>query len=175
MNKFMHWMTAALVAAALSISACQPAMSGGHDGGDMGGMEMGGGPNEGKVAATVGGIEIVDPWARAAAMEGGNSAIYMVLKNTSGTADKLVAASGDVAAAIEIHETKMDNGVMQMQPVEGGLEVPANGSVELKPGGYHVMLIGLTKVLKAGETVTVKLTFESGASVDLTVPVMEPK
>lgn len=140
-----------------------------------GGMDMGGGPDTGMVAAKAGDIEIIDPWARSAAMEGGNSAIYMTLKNTSGTADRLVGVSGDAADAIEIHETTMDNGVMQMHPIEGGLEVPANGSVQLKPGSYHVMLIGLTKVLKAGDSVTVSLSFESGASVDLTVPVLEPK
>mgnify|MGYP003552120003 FL=1 len=53
--------------------------------------------------------------------------------------------------------------------------MPANGSVELKPGSYHVMLIGLSGALKAGDMVSVKLNFESGASVDLTVPVMDPK
>ncbi len=174
MNKHLHWMTGALLAAAMAVAACQPGMMGdAMPGGDMGGMS--GGPNEGKVAATVAGIEIVDPWARAATLEGGNSAIYMVLRNTSADADKLVSAEGDVATAIEIHETSMDNGVMSMHQVEGGLEVPANGSVELKPGGYHVMLIGLSGALKAGDMVSVKLNFESGASVDLTVPVMDPK
>lgn len=176
MNKHLNWMTGALIAVSLFVSACQPGMSGNDmSGGDMGGMEMGGGPNEGKVAATAGSIEIVDPWARSSTMEGGNSAIYMMLRNTSDTADKLIGVSGDIADAVEIHETTMDNGVMSMHPVEGGLEVPGKGSVELKPGSYHVMLIGLTKALKAGDMVTVKLEFESGASVELMAPVMDPK
>ena len=122
-----------------------------------------------------GSIEIVDPWARSATLEGGNSAVYMVLRNTSDTADKLIAVSGDVANAVELHESSMENGVMSMHPVEGGLEVPAKGSIELKPGGYHIMLIGLSKVLKAGDMVTIKLAFESGASVDVMAPVMDPK
>ncbi len=180
MDKSMHLLTGALLTAALALAACQPmgGMSGQPTeagGMEMGGMEMGGGPNTGAVAAKAGDIEIIDPWARSAAMEGGNSAIYMMLKNTSATADRLVGVTGDAADAIEVHETTMDNGVMQMHPVEGGLEVPANGSVALKPGSYHIMLIGLAKALKAGDTITVSLNFESGASVDLAVPVMDPK
>lgn len=173
MNKHLNFLATALAAAAaLALAACQPSMMNGH--GDMGDMADGGGPNEGKVAATVGSVEIVDPWARSAAMEGGNSAIYMTLRNTSGDVDRLVSASGEAATAIEIHETKMNDGVMQMQQVEGGIEVPANGSVALKPGGYHVMLIGLVSPLKAGDMLTVTLMFESGNSVELTVPVMDP-
>ena len=173
MNKHLHWMTGALLAAAMAVAACQPGMMGdAMPGGDMGGMS--GGPNEGKVAATVAGIEIVDPWARAATLEGGNSAIYMVLKNTSGTADKLVAASGEVAAAIEIHETKMEGDVMRMAQVEGGIEVPAGGQVELKPGGYHVMLIGLTRDLAVGEKFPVTLEFASGATLQVEAEVRQP-
>ncbi len=176
MNKHLNWMAGALIAVSLIISACQPAMSGNNmSGGDMDSMDMGSGPNEGKVAATAGSVEIVDPWARSATLEGGNSAIYMVLRNTSDTADKLIAVSGDVADAVELHESSMENGVMSMHPVEGGLEVPAKGSVELKPGSYHIMLIGLSKTLKAGDVVTVKLEFQSGASAEVMAPVLDPK
>lgn len=137
------------------------------------------------------GVSAENVWARAAKMTamgsdtsggdmagmgtgGANSAIYMVLKNNSSTADRLVSAQGDVAKSIEIHETKMEGDVMTMQPVAGGLEVPAKGQVELKPGGYHVMLIGLTRDLNEGDKFPVTLTFASGATLKLDVEVKKP-
>lgn len=105
---------------------------------------------------------------------GANSAIYMTLKNGTDAADRLVSAQADVAKTIEIHETVMNGDVMQMQPVAGGLEVPAKGQVELKPGGYHVMLIGLTRDLNEGEKFPVTLTFASGATLKLEAEVKQP-
>jgi len=97
-------------------------------------------------------------------------AAYMLIAN-SGGADKLISASTNVAKTVELHTVIEENGVMQMRPVEGGIEVPASGNVELKPGGYHVMLIGLTKDLKAGDTVDLTLQFEKAGTTTLTAQV----
>jgi copper(I)-binding protein len=118
-------------------------------------------------------ITAKDPWARAA-KSGGVSAAYMTLANT-GAADKLVSASvPDYSMMVEVHQTKMDaSGMMQMMPVVGGLDVPANGSVELKPGGYHVMIMGLKQDMVAGKTIKVTLKFQSGKELTLDVPVKD--
>lgn len=155
-------------------------------------------------AAPAGGatIQISDPWARPAVMDdgamsgmeepaaesesgegmghsdmdmsGATSAAYMVIRNTGSAADKLVAASGDIAKSIEIHTVIEENGMMQMRPVEGGIEIPAGGSVELKPGGYHVMLIGLNRDMIAGETVQLTLKFEQAGDVPVTATIRAP-
>lgn len=105
---------------------------------------------------------------------GANSAVYMVLANSGATADRLVAAQAGVSNAVEIHETKMEGDVMRMQQVEGGLEVPAGGQVELRPGGLHVMLIGLTRDLNVGERFPLTLQFASGNSLVVEAEVRQP-
>lgn len=145
-------------------------------------------------------IQISDPWARAMMMEGGamagmesptkapegsmghsstemggaNSAAYMVIRNTGAAADRLVAARSDVAKTVEIHTVVEENGMMQMRPVEGGIEIPAGGEVTLKPGGYHVMLIGLTRDMKAGENMQLTLQFEKAGEVPVTAAIRQP-
>ncbi len=135
------------------------------------------------------GLSAQNVWARAAKMMGSmpmegdtqqmqhggaNSAVYMVLANKGAAADRLVAAQADVAKSVEIHETKMEGDMMRMQPVEGGIEVPAGGQVELKPGGYHVMLIGLTRDLNPGDKFPVTLQFASGATLQVEAEVRQP-
>jgi copper(I)-binding protein len=101
-----------------------------------------------------------------ASMAGGGatSAVYLTLDNAGPQADALVSASSEVARTTELHEVKQDGGVMKMRPVEK-IPVPAGGKVDLKPGGYHVMLIGLTRDLKPGDTVPVTLRFERGGEM----------
>lgn len=101
---------------------------------------------------------------------GGNSAAYMRLVNTGTQADALVGASTDVAKIVEIHNVKMENGVMSMFPVEQ-IEIPAGGSVDLQPGGFHVMLIDLNKDLNAGDKVDLTLKLASGKEIKVTAPV----
>ena len=73
--------------------------------------------------------------------------------------------SADVAGTVEIHETTIDeNNVMRMRPVEG-IDIPAKGSVELKPGGYHIMLLNVKKALQPGDKLSLTLTFASGKNV----------
>ena len=108
------------------------------------------------------------------AMDGPVSAIYMVIEN-AGAADKLVSAGTDVSEVTEIHETKdMGDGKMGMQPVQGGLDVPANGNVTLQPGGYHIMLMKLKQDLAPGQSIKLTMKFQSGKELTLDVPVKEP-
>lgn len=103
-----------------------------------------------------------------------NSAVYMMLANPGDSPDRLLSAAADVAGAVEIHESTMDGDVMHMQQVAGGIEIPANGQVELKPGGLHVMLIGLTRDLNPGETFPVTLQFEQAGAVTVEAEVRQP-
>jgi len=104
---------------------------------------------------------------------GATSAIYMTVVNKGRESDRLVSASSDVAKHVELHQSIREGDVMRMQPVEGGIEVPAKGKVELKPGGYHIMLIDLTRELKPGDRFTVTLTFEKSGTRTLEVEVKE--
>ncbi|HMN72879.1 MAG TPA: copper chaperone PCu(A)C [Rhodoblastus sp.] len=117
------------------------------------------------VLAHAGDIALDHPWSRATPAGAPVGAGYVTLKNTGAAADKLLSATApDVAGKVEIHEMSMDNGVMKMRPVNG-LEIPAGKSVELKPGGYHIMFMQLKHPLKAGETVKGVLTFEKAGAV----------
>jgi copper(I)-binding protein len=116
-------------------------------------------------------IAIEDPYARATPAGAQTGAAYMTIDNKAAAPDRLTGASSDVAAHVQVHEMTMDNGVMKMREVAGGLAVPAGGSVTLKPGSYHVMLIGLKKPLTAGESFPLTLTFEKAGNIPITVPV----
>ena len=116
-------------------------------------------------------IVVEQPWARATPGGAKNGAVYMTLDNKSGTADRLTGASSDVADKLQIHEMKVENGVMKMREITGGLPIPASGSVVLKPGSYHVMLVGLKKPLTVGEKLSLTLTFEKAGNISVTVPV----
>ncbi len=133
-------------------------------------------------------IEIQNVWARPSrvgmgmgksnnmgqAGMGATSAVYMTIVNKGREADRLIGASSDVAKHVELHQSIREGDVMRMQPVEGGIEVPAKGKVELKPGGYHVMLIDLNRELKPGDHFSVTLTFEKSGTKTLDVEVKEP-
>ncbi|MFO1079389.1 MAG: copper chaperone PCu(A)C [Reyranellaceae bacterium] len=119
----------------------------------------------------LGSLEIGHPWTRATpptAQAGGG---FLVITNTGTTADRLVAAKSDTSARIEVHEMKMDGTVMRMREVEGGLVIPPGGTVELKPGGYHIMFMGLKAPFAAGAKVPVTLVFEKAGSIDVELQV----
>ena len=118
------------------------------------------------------GVQAVDLWARSG-MKDGNSAAYMMLTNYTDADVALVGASSDVAAAVEIHLSSMGaDGVMQMQKQES-VGIPAGKALELKPGSYHVMFIGLTKDLAVGDEVTLTLHFDGYDDVTVTIPVQD--
>jgi copper(I)-binding protein len=99
-------------------------------------------------------------------------AAYMTITNNGDDADRLLGITTDAAGAVEVHEVQMDNNVMQMTPLHDGLEIPAGEEVSLEPSGYHIMLIGLTESLIAGEEYEMTLTFEHAGEVTVTVPIL---
>ena len=118
-------------------------------------------------------VTVVDVRVRAAPLEGGNTAGFMTVLNGLDKSVRLTGVTGDVAAAIELHETINDNGIMKMEPRPDGFAIPAGGSLELAPGGKHVMIMGLVKPLAAGDTVDLTLNFDNGEQIALKVPVLD--
>ena len=118
----------------------------------------------------VGNLSIDDVWARTG-QPGQVSAAFMDVKN-KGAADKIVSAHCDCAKATELHDMKMADGKMLMMQVPA-MDVPANGDLKLKPGGYHIMLIGLNRPLVAGETLPIKLKFEKAGEVTVQAQVKD--
>jgi periplasmic copper chaperone A len=127
-------------------------------------------------------IVVSDPWARASSAMASAGAAYLTIENTGSAADALIGASSPAATTVEVHETVVmgspapgasgDSGMMGMQPVKR-LEIPAGGSVELKPGSYHIMLIGLKQDLKVGDSIEITLTFEKVGEIKATASVRE--
>ena len=139
-------------------------------------------------------IQVEDPWVRAAPMleklnesdegmssgsemgsqmDGGNSAAYMTIANKGRQADRLVTVKSDAAQAVEIHISEIVDDVMTMHQIDG-VDVPAGGQVELKPGGLHIMLIGLSRDLKAGDQVSLSLGFEKSGEIKVEAEVRAP-
>jgi len=118
---------------------------------------------------TLGALKIDHPWARASAGPARNSAAFMTIHN-AGSADRLIATSGDVAERVELHTHMMEGDIMKMRQVEA-VEVPANAMAELQPGGFHIMLIGLKAPLKEGDRFPLTLTFEDAGEITVEVAV----
>jgi copper(I)-binding protein len=123
-------------------------------------------------------IVVTDPWARASSAMSSAGAAYMTIQNTGTATDALIGASSPAAETAEVHETVVmgspapdasaDGGMMGMQPIKR-LEIPAGGTVELKAGSYHIMLIGL----KQDDTIEITLTFEKAGEVKVNAAVRE--
>ena len=119
----------------------------------------------------IGQLKIENPYARATAPGQKAAGGFMKIEN-KGAADQLIAASSPVAGEMQLHTMAMDGNVMRMREVKA-IDVPANGSVELKPGGLHLMFMDIKTPLKAGEAVPVKLKFQKAGEVEIKVPVRE--
>ena len=113
-------------------------------------------------------IDVQDAWARATLPGQTSSAAYFTISNSGGP-DQLLSVSSSAASA-SLHSTSMDNGVMRMRPVQT-LDIPANSTVVLKPGGTHVMLMGLKQPLAAGSTLPLQLKFAKSGVRDVNVAV----
>jgi len=115
-------------------------------------------------------IIVERPWARASAGAGGNAAVFMTLRNAGGTADRLIGAETPAAGMAGLHGHSRQDNFMRMRPVES-IEVPAEATVELAPGGLHVMLMQVKTPLREGDRFALTLQFERGDAVTLEVPV----
>jgi len=117
-------------------------------------------------------VTIKEPWVRGTVR--GQKATGAFMQLTATESASLVAVESPVAGSVQIHEMKLENDVMQMRPIQR-LDLPAGKAVELKPGGYHVMLMDLKQELKPGDSVPVTLVIEGAGgkreSVELKAPV----
>jgi copper(I)-binding protein len=117
----------------------------------------------------IGAITIERPYARATLPGQPTGGAYLRLDNR-GPADRLVAVKSDIARSVELHEMKMEGDVMRMRQLEA-IDVPANQATVLKPGGLHLMLMGLKAPLKQGQRFAMTLKFEKAGEVKVEVPV----
>lgn len=115
---------------------------------------------------------IVDhPWARASIGQARNGAAYLVVNNGGEAADTLLRVETPVAERAELHSHSMEDGVMKMRPVEGGIEVAPGSPTVLKPAGLHIMLFGLEAPLMEGERFAMTLIFEKAGEIEVEVAI----
>ncbi len=117
-------------------------------------------------------VEVKDAWVRASVP--GQKATGAFMKITAREGAKLVGGSSPVAGVTEVHEMKMDGDVMKMRAVQGGLDLPAGKTVELKPGGYHIMLMDLKAPLPKDSSVALTLVFKDAKGVESKVEIKAP-
>lgn len=114
-------------------------------------------------------LQIEHPWSRATVPAAKVAGGYFTVVNPTGEADRLVSATADIAEKTELHQMSMVDGVMTMRPVDGPVEVPANGKLELQPGGqgmgYHLMFMNLKRPIVSGEKFAGTITFEKAGTV----------
>ena len=116
---------------------------------------------------TVGNIQIGNPWTRATPKGADVAGGYMKITNKGSVPDSLIGGSSDAADRFEVHEMSIVDGVMKMRPLAKGLEVKPGETVELKPGSFHIMLMGLKQQLEKGRKVKGTLIFEKAGKVDI--------
>jgi len=116
-------------------------------------------------------VKVEDAWVRGTVAQQKATGAFMRL--TAQNAARLVSASSPVAGVVEIHEMAMDKDVMKMRQIPG-LDLPAGRTTELKPGGYHVMLMDLKQPMKAGDVVPMTLVFEDAAKQRFTQDIQAP-
>lgn len=116
-------------------------------------------------------LRIERPWARASIVKTG--AVYLTIVNDGRTADRLLGASTSAAERAALHRDTMENGIMRMRPVES-LEIEPGKSAILKPGSMHIMLMGLARPLKQGESFPMTLAFEHAGKIKVEIPVQGP-
>ncbi|EJF85462.1 copper chaperone PCu(A)C [Bartonella rattimassiliensis] len=124
---------------------------------------------------TLGDIEILNPWTRETPRGIRVGSGYLYIINHSNTPDRLVSISTNGVKTTEIHSMAVVNDIMKMEKMHNGIEIPGNGEITLKPGGDHIMFMGLSKPFKLGDKISAKLTFEKAGTihVDFSVNAMK--
>ena len=117
-------------------------------------------------------IRLEQAWSRATPPRAMAAAAYLSITNNSGKADRLISAKAEPATEVEIHEVRMDDGIMRMRPLAGGLVIEPGETVTFQPGGLHLMLTGLHSPLRQGETLRLVLRFETAGEISTDVPVL---
>jgi hypothetical protein len=115
-------------------------------------------------------LRVSNPFARATPPGAKVTGAFMSIVNQGKDADRLLSASSPIAGLVEIHEMAMEGGVMTMRAVKG-IDLKPGATVELRPGGYHVMLEELKQPLKQGDQIPVLLTFEKAGAMEIKVKV----
>jgi copper(I)-binding protein len=120
-------------------------------------------------------ISIESAWGRPSPKVAPAGAFYMLIKNSGGETDKLIAGKSPACGVVELHESYMtEEGAMGMRPVEGGfIEVPANGEAELKVGGLHIMCIDKLENFEVGTVLPLTLTFEKSGDISIDIEIRE--
>lgn len=121
-----------------------------------------------------GNIEIIHPWARQSPARADVAAGFLIIKNNGTEDDKLIKATASITPNVQLHAMKMENDVMKMTEVDGGIPIPAGGTVELKPMSYHIMFVDLKSAPVANTQFAGTLTFEKADTVDIEFEVTEP-
>ena len=122
------------------------------------------------LARDEGEVLIRDGWVQEGPPSQTITAAYMTIENQTGAAISLRSANTEVAQTVELHQMELVDGMMKMHRVRT-IDIPAGGTAELKPGGYHLMVIGLKRELKDGDKVTITLEFSSDLRKTITIPV----
>ena len=148
MTTLFRGLSAALTVAALSASIALTGVASAHE-------------------YKMGEVAIGHPWTRATLPNAKVAGAYMSFTNAGKEPVRLVGGSSPVSQGIEIHEMSMQDGVMKMQALENGLEIPAGETVTLEPGGYHIMMTGLKSAIAEGDKVPLTLTFSDGEHLDV--------
>ncbi len=123
--------------------------------------------SEATAIANIGDMTVEHAWSRATPSAAPVAGGYLTIRNSGKAADKLIGGSSEISQAVEVHEMALNNGVMTMRSLASGLEIKPGESVQLQPGGYHIMFTGLKRPLKQGETFKAQLTFAHAGKVDV--------
>lgn len=114
-----------------------------------------------------GDLMIDHPWTRATPTGAKTAAGYATITNSGSEADRLIGGSADGADTVEVHKMAVENNIMKMRKLEDGLEIKPGETVELKPGSFHLMLMGLNGAYKAGNKIKGTMTFEKAGTVEV--------
>ena len=106
-------------------------------------------------------ISVTNGWTREIAPGQSAAAAYVMIANRGDGEDRLLGVAAPLATAATLHSSSSEGGIARMRPVEGGIEIRPRATVELKPGGTHVMLTGLKRPLRAGQAIDATLRFEN--------------